>query len=107
MDQQFNHDSHVRAWYDQPLKGLGKFEGERRAVEEAYKSSMNGFVHDDFGSVEDVGYHARVLFDGAPFIVCFRESGDGFVSEMTNEAYELAHIDYVETSMSEEMEDVD
>ena len=107
MNQQFNHDSHVRAWYDEPCEGLGKFEGERRAVETAYEMSLNGFVHDDFGSVQDVGYHARVLFADAPFIVCFRENGDGFVSEMSSEAYELAHIDYVEANMSDEMEDVD
>ena len=107
MDVQFNHDSHVRAWYDQPCKEAGKFEGERRAVEAAYDMSLAGFAHDDFGSEGDAGYHARVLFAEAPFIVCFRESCDGFVSEMSNEAYEMAHIDYVEASMAGELEDAE
>lgn len=107
MQPTFNHDAHVRAWYDQPSFSPGKFQGERRAVERAYESSLNGFIHDDYGSVDDIGYHARVLFDDVPFIVCFVEDSQGFVSELSNSEYESRHAAYVEECERVEVEERD
>ena len=93
----YNHDAHVREYYDQKCTGWGKFEGERLAVYAAHEMSMNGFVHDDFGSVDEwYGYYCRVIFDDCPFIVCFREDNLGFVHEISSEDYEAAHAEYVE-----------
>ena len=92
-----NHDNHVRAYYDEILPGFGKFAGERRAVEAAYVQMLCGFVHDDFGDgVDGNGYYARVLFNEAPFIVCFVECPSGAVFELSNEQYELAFQEYTE-----------
>lgn len=102
MEPTFNHDAHVRDWYDQPASDFpGKFEGERRAVALAHEMSLNGFVHDDFGDVQSIGYYARVLFDEAPFIVCFCEDSQGFVSELSCNEYEAKHAEYVEECESE------
>ena len=93
----YNLDQHVRDWYAQIVTGLGKFEGETRATKLAYECMLNGFQYDDFGDIVDgCGYYCRVLFDEAPFIVCFWEDSQGFVRELTNEAYEQAFQDYVE-----------
>jgi hypothetical protein len=92
----YNNDAHVRDYYDLKCTGWGKFEGERLAVQVAHERSLEGFIHDDFGSVDEGDYYCRVLFDDCPFIVCFREDAVGFVHELTSEAYEAAHAEYVE-----------
>lgn len=79
------------------IKELGKFQGERVAVRMAYERALEGFAHDDFGTSENVGYHARVLFDGSPHIVCFHETSDGFVIEIDNSTYEARFADWVES----------
>jgi hypothetical protein len=104
----YNHDAHVRDYYDQPVLDSSKFAGQRRAVLAAYEMSLNGFVHDDFGDVDTWGYHARVLFNDCPFIVCFREDSQGFVDELESSEYEAVWAEYVEQSENEdESEDED
>jgi hypothetical protein len=93
----YNHDAHVRLYYDQRLKDNSKFWCERRAVLAAYERSMEGFIHDDFGHVNEGGYYCRVLFDECPFIVCFREDEQGFVTEVTPRDYEAIWAHYIET----------
>ena len=94
----YQHDAAQRDYYNEVNWYPGKFEGTRRAVESAYEVSLNGCQHDDFGSVEEYGYYCRVLFDEAPHIVCFRECGQGFIYELTNNEYEMCFLDYVEQS---------
>jgi hypothetical protein len=102
---EYNHDQHVRAYYDEIMPGFGKFAGERRAVEAAYVKMLCGFVHDDFGnSVDGAGYYARVLFEEAPFIVCFVECQSGFVFELSNEQYELEFQGYMEAQEQDQDE---
>lgn len=104
----FQHDNHVRDYYDQPDDTSSKFTGERRAVVEAYAMMLNGFIHDDFGSSTDgAGYYCRVTFEQCPFIVCFVEDTQGFVTELSCSEYEAAHADYVERSEEEEEEEQD
>lgn len=98
----YNHDSHVRAYYDQRLTGIvgghnSKFFSERRAVLAAWEKSLDGFAYDDFGDVNEGGYYARVLFDECPFIVCFREDEQGFVTEVSPNDYEAIWAHYIET----------
>lgn len=93
----FEHDSHVRAYYDQRDNSPGKFEGETRALRLAYETSMNGFAEDEFGGDDDIApYTARVLFDHYPFIICFQELSNGFVREITNREYEYLWAEYIE-----------
>lgn len=89
----FNHDAHVRDYYDLREMGYGKFEGERRAVKAAYDMMLNGFVH---------GYYCRVTFEDCPFLVCFMEDEQGFVHELTNDEYEAAHNEYIEDNEEED-----
>lgn len=100
------HDEHVRAYYDQPIEGHGRFEGERRALAQAYELSLGGFAHDDFGGVNEYGaFYARVVFNDCPYIVCFVEDANGFVSEITCDEFEGAFQDYVEWAEQQEAED--
>lgn len=97
------HDSHVRAWYDQKDHSPGKFEGETRALRLAYETAMEGFASDDFGG-DDQGanYCARVMFDAYPFIVCFEQLSNGFVRELTNSQYEALWAQSVEDAEEQE-----
>ena len=52
-------------------------------------------------SVEDNGYYCRVLFNEAPFIVCFLEDNLGFITEITNNEYESAFQTEVEHNNEE------
>lgn len=99
---QFNADAHARAWYDEPAtEHPGKFQGERRAVAVAHETSLNG-CSESFGESEGFGFYGRVLFDDAPFLVCFREDSNGFVTEITNEQYEAADAEYIELHSEDE-----
>lgn len=95
------HDQHVRAYYDQPANDFeafasSKYEGESIALAVAHERSLHGMAYDEFGSVQEGGFYARVLFDHAPFIVCLKEDEQGFVSEITNEAFEVARAEFDE-----------
>ncbi len=93
----YNHDAHVRDYYDLRDIGIhGKFEGERLAVEKAYLRSLDGFIHDDFGSVDEGGYYCRVLFEECPFIVCFVEDSQGFIKEVDCHEYESIWAQWIE-----------
>ena len=98
----YNHDQHQRDYYDQAVGTLGKFEGERYGLAVAYNLSCEGFEDDSFGSVQDIGYFSRVTFDEAPFIVCFVEDSQGFVTEISNREFEDAEHDYIEMCEAEE-----
>lgn len=93
---QYNHWAHVRSYYDQPADQGSKFMGARLAVYAAYKRNMEGSGHDDFGSVDELGYYARVCFAECPFIVCFREDSQGFVTEVDCNDYEAIWAQYIE-----------
>ena len=60
---------------NQPVAGPGKFEGEREAVREAYRSYLDGFADDD-------GDVLTVTLDAPQETVRIREDEQGFVSEV-------------------------
>ena len=96
----YNHDQQVRDYYDQPAQeGPGKYEGERLALRLAHE---DGYCDDDFGDVQAIWFYGRVLFDDCPFIVCFVENSDGFVTEISNSEFEAAEADYIEQCELEE-----
>lgn len=100
------YDQHVRCYYDQPANNFeqfssSKFEGEIVALAVAFNASLEGFQHDDFGNVDQNGYYCRVLFDDCPWIVCFVEDSNGFVTQVSNEVYEAAQAE----EYSEEYDD--
>lgn len=99
----YNHDAHVRQYYDMNIRHFpehplnsSKFGGERLAVALAYERNNNGFGHDDFGSVDEGGYYARVCFAECPFIVCYKEDNQGFVTEVDCDDYEAIWAQYIE-----------
>jgi len=98
----YNHDAHVRAWYDVPELHYSKFIGQTRAVRLAHETSLSGFFHDQFGDANEGGYYCRVLFQEAPFIVCFVEDSQGFVTELSSDEYEAAWAEWVEVCEAEE-----
>lgn len=92
----YKHDAHVRLYYDQPARKGSKFSGQRLAVYAAYQMSLNGFAHDEFGSVQAQGHYTRVCFDECPFIVCFHEDCQSFVTEVDCQHYEQIWAQYIE-----------
>lgn len=99
--QGYQHDEHVRLYYDQPANNFekyysSKFEGGQTvAVAVAYEESLNG-CYDDFVDVNEGGFYCRVLFDQCPYIVCFKQDEQGFITEISNGEYELAWLQYIE-----------
>jgi hypothetical protein len=90
---------------DSIIRFPGKFEGERQAVSMAYQAMLEGAAVDYFGDTADIGFYCRVTFEGAPHIVCFVIDSLGFVSEVSNELYELRWLEHVEALELETVED--
>jgi hypothetical protein len=79
--------------HEEAVAGLGKFEGERKAVVYAYEASLDGWA-DTFGDSETFGFYAYVDLGEPIGVVCFVQNSQGFVSEISESEFNAAQVEW-------------